>query len=131
MVGSPMVANDLKEYLSKLPDGAVPGTVGRGRSMMENRLRKYLYWKAAFSRKEKEKTLKKGQKPGDGAPSEALRLKDKLLHQRATNRRRFRGGGPAMISQRTTDYKGKGIGGDGQVEDGLYIEAGDFADLYV
>jgi DNA excision repair protein ERCC-4 len=132
MVGSSIVANDLKEYLSKLPDEAAPGTSDRGRSMMENRLRKYLHWKAAFSRKEKGRAQKMcADKAKDSTPSDALRLKDKLLQQRAANRRRIRGGTPTTTSQRTTDSKGKGIGGDGQVEEGLYAEAGDFADLYV
>jgi DNA excision repair protein ERCC-4 len=135
MVGSSKIGNDLREYLSKIPDGAPSGSEGRGKNMMEYRLRRYLRWKAAMSRKAKEGTPKK--KKADEGPSEALKMKDKILQNRAANRRRLRGGAPAPASERgstpsvavTTNEKGKAIGGDGMLEERLYMEAGDFADL--
>lgn len=148
MVGSPIVANDVKEYLERMPENEEMGTEGRGRGMMEGRLRRYLAWKASLSKRD---VSGKGQKgkgkvSGDGgggegdAMSAALAMKEKVLAQRAANRRRVRGGGPsascapsASRSASGSESKGKGkmIGGDGMVEEGLYTEAGDFADLYV
>jgi DNA excision repair protein ERCC-4 len=79
---------------------ALPGQ--RGRQLMENKLRLYLYWKSRLSARPAESQLQSATNrenaSGDDELSPALRKKDRERAQRAASRRRIRGGAPATVN---------------------------------
>ncbi|KAL6299457.1 hypothetical protein BKA93DRAFT_819892 [Sparassis latifolia] len=92
----------LTEFLSTMDPTASRGS--RGRKMMEDKLRSYLWWKGKLSEQKQDPkaqfTLKKDQPGRDIGLSEALKRKDKEKRERAANRRRVRGGAPTASSSR-------------------------------
>jgi len=86
------------------PD-APPGQ--RGRQLLEDKLRLYLYWKAKFSARTAESqqpsATNRQSPPGDDELNPALRKKDRDKAERAANRRRIRGGGPSTVSARAQE----------------------------
>jgi DNA excision repair protein ERCC-4 len=81
------------------PD-ALPGQ--RGRRLLENKLRLYLYWKSRLSARAAESRPRSatiGEDPsGDDEFNPALRKKDRERAERAASRRRIRGGAPATVN---------------------------------
>jgi len=86
------------------PD-APPGQ--RGRQLLEDKLRLYLYWKVKFSARTAESqqpsATNRQSPPGDDELNPALRKKDRDKAERAANRRRIRGGGPSTVSARAQE----------------------------
>jgi DNA excision repair protein ERCC-4 len=85
---------------------APPGR--KGRTLMENRLRSYLFWKGKLGKQGKDSDVRAKDLGTSGRPStstagsapesgvsEALRRKDARNKERQGNRRRVRGGAPA------------------------------------
>lgn len=99
----------VSEFLSEMDVDAPKGQ--RGRTMMEAKLRQYLFWKGKLaSQKPEGKNQSHGAvQPARSAPqpsdssaagnsktlSEALKRKDTARQERSANRRRVRGGGPS------------------------------------
>ena len=104
---------------------ALPGQ--RGRKMLEDKLRLYLYWKARLSARSAENqppsVNNRQSSPGGDELDPALRKKDRDKAERAANRRRVRGGAPGTISMRTQ--------GSEQVSTAPREEEGILAELYV
>ena len=104
---------------------ALPGQ--RGRKMLEDKLRLYLYWKARLSARSAENqppsVNNRQSSPGGDELDPALRKKDRDKAERAANRRRVRGGAPGKISMRTQ--------GSEQVSTAPREEEGILAELYV
>ena len=105
---------------------ALPGQ--RGRKMLEDKLRLYLYWKARLSARSAENqppsvNNRQSSPGGDEELDPALRKKDRDKAERAANRRRVRGGAPGTISMRTQ--------GSDQVSTAPREEEGILAELYV
>jgi hypothetical protein len=104
---------------------ALPGQ--RGRKMLEDKLRLYLYWKARLSARSAENqppsVNNRQSSPGGDELDPALRKKDRDKAERAANRRRVRGGAPGTISMRTQ--------GSDQVSTAPREEEGILAELYV
>ncbi|KAF9456163.1 hypothetical protein BDZ94DRAFT_1327152 [Collybia nuda] len=112
MASSTKTCSVLSEFLASMNHDAPKGA--KGRSMMLQRLRLYLWWKRKLSkRKEEGKShfalpnttgnAKAGYEKtyGDGENiSEALKRKDKERAQRAGSRRRVRGGAPENSGSR-------------------------------
>jgi DNA excision repair protein ERCC-4 len=82
---------------------APPGQ--RGRKILEDKLRFYLYWKARLSARSAENqpssANNRQSSPGDDELDPALRKKDRDKAERAASRRRVRGGAPSTVSVRT------------------------------
>lgn len=105
MTSSPRSSTLVSEFLGEMDGTAPKGS--RGRSMMERKLRTYLYWKGQNAR---QKQPRYQQPPRFSAPqpqsssqpegeiSEALKRKDKTRQERSANRRRVRGGAPMTIA---------------------------------
>ncbi|KAG3229987.1 hypothetical protein P692DRAFT_201761852 [Suillus brevipes Sb2] len=105
MTSSPRSSTLVSEFLGEMDGTAPKGS--RGRSMMERKLRKYLYWKGENAR---QKQPRHQQSPHFSAPqpqpssqpegeiSEALKRKDKTRQERSANRRRVRGGAPLVVA---------------------------------
>lgn len=88
---------------------------------MERRLREYLHWKARLHERGKPGAARSkqgagGEKVGEGL-SEAMKRKDAARANRAANRRRVRGGGPASTGR-----------SEGAKEDGAMGQAGEIVD---
>ncbi|KAH0838837.1 hypothetical protein J3R83DRAFT_7247 [Lanmaoa asiatica] len=103
MTSSPQSSALVSEFLSKMNVDAPKG--GRGRNMMESKLRRYLYWKGRLA-SQKSGTPTQAEKPapqasgstGSTGMSEALQKKDKERAARSANRRRIRGGAPSSTT---------------------------------
>ncbi|KAG2342616.1 hypothetical protein BDR05DRAFT_1060084 [Suillus weaverae] len=105
MTSSPRSSTLVSEFLGELDDTAPKGS--RGRSMMERKLRRYLYWKGENARQKQPRhqqppqfSAPQPQPPSqpDGEISEALKRKDKTRQERSANRRRVRGGAPMAVA---------------------------------
>ena len=98
--------------------------------MMEDKLKLYLWWKGKLSERKAEGkgpiALPKITENGDNEVSEALKRKDRERQERQANRRRVRGGAPAVAPVRDKAATGKGLG---DVE--IKKEADDIAALWV
>jgi len=108
------------------PDGA------QGRTMMEKKLRLYLWWKGRLSARTlagKGPNKGFGGWSGDGDRiSEALKRKDQVMRERGQSRRRVRGGAPASGSSSGAKKDQKdAIIGESEMRD----EADRVAQLYV
>ncbi|KAI1787127.1 hypothetical protein LXA43DRAFT_1064555 [Ganoderma leucocontextum] len=114
----------IKDFLGALDSDAPRGA--RGRPMMEDKLRLYLWWKGKLSERKAEGkgpiALPKGTGEVDRGVSEALKKKDRDRQERQAKRRRVRGGGPVVGSGRD---EAAGRGGLGEVE--IKKEADDIA----
>ncbi|KAG2091215.1 uncharacterized protein F5147DRAFT_657988 [Suillus discolor] len=105
MTSSPRSSTLVSELLGEMDGTAPKGS--RGRSMMERKLRTYLYWNGQNAR---QKQPRYQQPPRFSAPqpqsssqpegeiSEALKRKDKTRQERSANRRRVRGGAPMTVA---------------------------------
>ena len=104
---------------------AQPGQ--RGRKMLEDKFRRYLYWKARLSARSAENQPPSANNrqgsPGDDELDPALRKKDRDRAERAASRRRVRGGAPGVVNVR--------IQGSDQVSTAPREEEGILAELYV
>jgi DNA excision repair protein ERCC-4 len=125
MTASTQTSSLLSEYLASMDSDALPGQ--RGRKMLEDKLRLYLYWKARLSARSAENqppsVNNRQSSPGGDELDPALRKKDRDKAERAANRRRVRGGAPGTISMRTQ--------GSDQVSTAPREEEGILAELYV
>jgi DNA excision repair protein ERCC-4 len=102
---------------------ALPGQ--RGRKMLEDKLRPYLYWKARLSARSANQPPSANNlqsSPGDDELDPALRKKDRDKAERAASRRRVRGGAPGTVNVRTQ--------GSDQVSTAPREEEGILAELY-
>jgi DNA excision repair protein ERCC-4 len=102
MTSSTQTSSLLSEYLASMDSDASPGQ--HGRKMLENKLRRYLYWKARLSARSAESqppSANLQSTPGDDEISPALRKKDRDKADRAASRRRVRGGAPSTVNART------------------------------
>jgi DNA excision repair protein ERCC-4 len=105
MTATSQSAATVSEYLSTCDRNLQPGEGGR--AMMEQRLRKYLSWRAQLAeiedsnkRNDRGDTNKDAQRTS--AVSLALQKKDQERAKRAASRRRARGGAPdASVSTRS------------------------------
>lgn len=99
----------------------------QGRQMLENKLRRYLYWKARLSARSAESQPQSAagrqSPPGDDELNLALRKKDRDRAERSANRRRVRGGASGTVSMRAQ--------GQDQVSAVPNVEEGILAELYV
>lgn len=112
MTSSLRTSSVLSDFLSEMDLDALPGS--RGRKMMEDKLRLYLWWKGKLSERKQEGRglfgMPDSRKDKDSAStdvSEALRKKDRERQQRAANRRRVRGGVPAQTAPREHNNTGR------------------------
>ncbi|OCH91717.1 hypothetical protein OBBRIDRAFT_886730 [Obba rivulosa] len=130
MTSSVRTCGLLREFLSSMDPKAPRGQ--QGRKMMENKLRLYLYWKSKL-----EKRTQDGRIPSatpteskyrreDLEVSEALQRKDREKRERAMNRRRVRGGAPAVTSSRDAIESGQAVGIN---EVNIRQEAGEIAEF--
>ena len=82
--------------------------------MMEDKLKLYLWWKGKLSERKAEGkgpiALPKSTENGDNEVSEALKRKDRERQERQANRRRVRGGAPAVAPVRDKAATSKGLG---------------------
>jgi DNA excision repair protein ERCC-4 len=99
MTSSQRSSTLVNEFLSEMDVAAPKGS--RGRTMMERKLRRYLYWKGENAgqkhpRQQHQPQLSAPQPSSQpaGEISEALKRKDKTRQERSANRRRVRGGAP-------------------------------------
>jgi len=99
----------VSEFLSEMDVDAPKGQ--RGRTMMEAKLRQYLFWKGKLASQKGDgknqshgavQSTRSAPKPSDSSAagnsktlSEALKRKDTVRQERSANRRRVRGGGPS------------------------------------
>jgi len=133
MCNSERTATLIRDYLSMLDQNAPRGQ--KGRKVMEQRLRSYLFWKGRLtdsggkSQREVGQSVSAPETPVTGdQPSEALRRKDALRKERQGNRRRVRGGPPGVKpSERTQEPEARAgaMGGESVVQH----EAEQLADL--
>ncbi len=125
MTSSTQTSSLLSEYLASMNSDALPGQ--RGRKMLEDKLRHYLYWKARLSARSAENQRPSANNsqssPGDDELNLALRKKDRDKAERAASRRRVRGGGPGVINLRAQ--------GSDQGPTAPREEEGILAELYV
>ncbi|KAF6752030.1 hypothetical protein DFP72DRAFT_462496 [Ephemerocybe angulata] len=108
MASSTRTCNLLTDFLSSHDDTAKKGS--KGRRMMLQKLRVYLWWKGKQRKEEgKSPTYMPGSskrseygpsKNGDSGISEALQRKDREKAERNQSRRRIRGGAPTTKSDR-------------------------------
>ncbi|KAG2072910.1 hypothetical protein BDR04DRAFT_1073253 [Suillus decipiens] len=105
MTSSPRSSTLVSEFLGEMDGNAPKGS--RGRSMMERKLRRYLYWKGENARQKQsghqqppQFSAPQQQPPSqsEGNISEALKKKDKTRQVRSANRRRVRGGAPVTVA---------------------------------
>ena len=106
MTSSPHSSALVSEFLSEMNVDAPKGQ--RGRTMMESKLRRYLYWKGRLANQDNGKngTSVQPERPAPRASgstssagvSEALQKKDKERAARSANRRRIRGGAPSSTA---------------------------------
>ncbi|KAI9511512.1 hypothetical protein F5148DRAFT_1171066 [Russula earlei] len=99
MTSSTQTSSLLSEYLASMDPDAPPGQ--RGRQMLEDKLRLYLYWKARLSARASENQQPSASNtPGNDELNPALRKKDRDRAERAASRRRVRGGAPSTVGAR-------------------------------
>ncbi|KAG1811990.1 hypothetical protein EV424DRAFT_1419210 [Suillus variegatus] len=105
MTSSPRSSTLVSEFLGEMDGTAPKGS--RGRSMMERKLRTYLYWKGQNARQKQPRyqppprfSIPQPQSSSqpEGEISEALKRKDKTRQERSANRRRVRGGAPMTVA---------------------------------
>ncbi|TDL21605.1 hypothetical protein BD410DRAFT_815247 [Rickenella mellea] len=139
MCSSTRTSDGLVEFLSTMTPSAARGS--QGRTMMERRLRLYLWWKGKLARNKKDgkptfhmPQVKNSEDvrfgPGEGnedaGVSEALKKKDEVRLQRAANRRRIRGGAPAAGTQKgSAVMQDNGMSGREREKLGLLAGEGD------
>jgi DNA excision repair protein ERCC-4 len=74
----------------------------RGRRLLEDKLRLYLYWKSRLATRSAEtqppSTTIREDPPGEDELNPALRKKDRERAERAASRRRIRGGAPSIVN---------------------------------
>lgn len=108
MTSSPRSSTLVSEFLGEMDSAAPKGS--RGRSMMERKLRRYLFWKGENARQKQPRhqqppqfSTPQPQPPSqsEGEISEALKRKDKTRQERSANRRRVRGGAPAVAPSKS------------------------------
>ena len=125
MASSAQTSSLLSEYLASMDPDAPSGQ--RGRQMLENKLRRYLYWKARLSARsaanQPPSAESRPSAPGDDELNAALRKKDRERAERSASRRRVRGGAPGTLSVRDQ--------GQDQVSAVPGTEEGILAELYV
>jgi DNA excision repair protein ERCC-4 len=127
MAATTRTAATISEYLSAL-DPELPAGA-QGRSMMETKLRRYLWWKAKLDegKGNGRKTPGAGAAPkqagSDAGLNEALKKKDREKADRTANRRRIRGAAPSTIasssrtgSDSTSVVESAGVGIPGEAE---------------
>ncbi|KAG9001898.1 hypothetical protein FRB94_004430 [Tulasnella sp. JGI-2019a] len=106
MVGETRTATILQEFLSSMHrNSASPG-----RTILERRLRSYLFWKGELFKMDKKSSQLPGskgkEKEQDANPvSEALRMKDQQRAAAKQARRRVRGGGTVNVTMGERDRK--------------------------
>ncbi len=124
MTASTQTSSLVSEYLASMDPDAPTGQ--RGRQMLENKLRRYLYWKARLSaRSSKKQPPSAANYPGppdDDELNPALRKKDRDRAERSASRRRVRGGASSTVSVRVL--------GQDQVSAAPSTEEGILANLY-
>ncbi|KAG5641566.1 hypothetical protein DXG03_004779 [Asterophora parasitica] len=117
MASSTRTCSVLTEFLSTIDHDAPSGL--KGRQMMMQKLRLYLWWKTKLAERKKDGKSHfalpdGGGRAGDGFEtlysnddnvSEALKKKDKERAERAGSRRRVRGGGAPSVSGRKDSSK--------------------------
>ncbi|KAG1854454.1 hypothetical protein DFJ58DRAFT_787993 [Suillus subalutaceus] len=104
MTSSPRSSTLVSEFLGEMDGTASKGS--RGRSMMERKLRRYLYWKGENARQKHPRHQQlqfsvpqpQPSLQPEGEISEALKRKDKTRQERSANRRRVRGGAPMTVA---------------------------------
>ncbi|KAG1841602.1 hypothetical protein C8R48DRAFT_738799 [Suillus tomentosus] len=105
MTSSPRSSTLVSEFLGEMDGTAPKGS--RGRSMMERKLRTYLYWKGQNARQKQPRYQQpprfsvpqpQSSSQPEGEISEALKRKDKTRQERSANRRRVRGGAPMTVA---------------------------------
>jgi len=125
MTSSTQTSSLLSEYLASMDLDAPTGQ--QGRQMLENKLRRHLYWKARLSARSTESQPQSAagrqSPPGDDELNPALRKKDRDRAERSANRRRVRGGASGTVSTRAQ--------GRDQVSAVPNAEEGILAELYV
>ncbi|KAG2060732.1 hypothetical protein BDR06DRAFT_979463 [Suillus hirtellus] len=111
MTSSPRSSTLVSEFLGEMDGTAPKGS--RGRSMMERKLRTYLYWKGQNARQKQPRyqqpprfsTMQpQSSSQPEGEISEALKKKDKTRQERSANRRRVRGGAPMTVAPTEIDF---------------------------
>lgn len=140
MTSSTRTSTLISEFLSSMDSKAEPGT--QGRTMMERKLRLYLWWKGKLSGQKaggkfmfgmpdnSHEGLNRGGGGGGSTEgmSEAMKRKDQVVKERGASRRRVRGGAPAGASSGKSTYKTEPkdmVIGEGEMRD----EAATIADL--
>ena len=106
MCSSERTCTLVREFLTTMDGNAPPGQ--KGRILLENRLRSYLFWKGKLGKQGKDSDIRTKDLGNSGGPStsnvgnvpesgvsEALRRKDARNKERQGSRRRVRGGAPA------------------------------------
>jgi len=106
MASSTRSCQSIRDYLSLADHDAPRGA--KGRRMLMRSLSNYLWWKARLEQQWEESRRQQAPKAGGGGSksafersssiSAALKRKDKVLADKAKNRRRTRGGAPAATS---------------------------------
>ncbi|KAI0300476.1 hypothetical protein B0F90DRAFT_1810368 [Multifurca ochricompacta] len=103
MTASTQTSSLLSEYLASMDMDAPVGQ--RGRRMLEDKLRRYLYWKARLSTRPAESSSQpapiREDPQGTNELNPALRKKDRDRAERTASRRRVRGGAPATVTAHT------------------------------
>lgn len=99
MTSSTRACEMVNDFLVTMDYDAPRGS--QGRRMMEKKLRTYLWWKGELNRrKQPQNKLAPAHSTrggdADAGISEALRKKDREFRERQANRRRVRGGAPAI-----------------------------------
>ncbi len=105
MASSTRSCQSIRDYLSLADHDAPRGA--KGRRMLMRSLSNYLWWKARLEQQREESRRQQAPKAGGSSKSTfersssisaALKRKDKVLSDKAKNRRRMRGGAPAATS---------------------------------
>lgn len=121
MTSSARSCQSIRDYLSLADHNAPKGA--KGRRMLMRSLSRYLWWKTWLEQQRDEARRQQISKTGgsskstfqgQGAFSAALNRKDKVLSDKANNRRRTRGGAPTAMSARAA---GKSANADIHVAD--------------
>ena len=133
MTSSTRSCQSIRDYLSLADHDAPRGA--KGRRMLMRSLSRYLWWKTWLEQQREEARRQQTPKTGggskstfqgQGAFSAALKRKDKVLSDKANNRRRLRGGAPTATSARTA---GRSAEADIHVVDELPDEADHVTEL--
>ena len=130
MTQSTHSSNLIQEFLSTMDPNAPDGA--KGRRMMEEKLRRYLWWKQRLS--ERKQIVKSSsahvrvgadanlptRAQGDGDLTEALKRKEQWNAERGFNRRRIRGGAHAATGSNnsrsaTVGEEGNLVAGEGEM----------------